>query len=88
MESVPRLPPISAPQPGSDANQREAVNTTQAETKHQVGTVGAFTGSTESERTKEWSVWGIDVLSSLTVTDGVCIGRDYECLTSHTLVEM
>ena len=86
MESVPRLPPISAPQPGSDANQREAVDTTQAETKHQVGR--CLPGSTESQRTKAWSVRSVDVLSSLTVTGGVCVGRDYEYLTSHTLPEM
>ena len=64
VESVPCLPPISVPQPGSDATQREAADTTQAETKHQVG---AFPASTVSQRIKVWSVWSTDLLSSPTV---------------------
>ena len=80
VERVPRLPPISVPWPGSDATQREAADTTQAETKHQVG---AFSASTESQRIKVWSVWSADLLSSPTVPDCVCVGRDYNGLTSH-----
>ena len=68
VESVPRLPPISVAQPGSDATQREAVDATQAKTKRQVV---AFSASTVSQRIKVWSVWSTDLLSSPTVADGV-----------------
>ena len=84
VESVPRLPPISVPRPGSDATQREAADSTQAETNRQVG---AFSASTESQWIKTLLVWSTDLLSSPTGVDGVYVhvGRDYDGLINlHT----